>query len=423
MGHNRASSPVFRFRSYLTLIRLGIVAIPCAFLGLVADVPRLLAAHGVPVKTGIDVYEAMNSEPFAGKRVGLITNQTGVDSEGRRTIDIFAGRKDLKLVALFSPEHGISGSKDEAKIADAVEEKTGVPIFSLYGDTRRPTDDMLKGIDLLVFDMQDAGVRFYTYVTTMAYCMEAAAKNHIEFVVMDRPDPLGGVVIEGPMLDADRTSFTAYFPMPVRYGMTLGELARMFNAENHIGADLRVIKLQGWHRGEEYAQTALKWIPPSPNLRTLNESFLYPGIEIVQAGGVSVGRGTGTPFEVVGAPWIRGSELALELNRRKIPGVSFAATQFTPNDGVFRGQGCHGVKITVTDRSGLRSVRVGLEIADALHRTYPDQFQLGRIIALLGSQPTIAKLEHGSPPREIIASWGNDLDKFAKMREKYLLYH
>jgi uncharacterized protein YbbC (DUF1343 family) len=423
MGHNRASSPVFRFRSYLTLIPSTIVAILCASFGFATDAPRMLSAGGAPVKTGIGVYEEMNSEPFAGKRIGLITNQTGVDSDGRRTIDVFAGRKDLKLVALFSPEHGISGNKDEAKIGDAVDSKTGVPIFSLYGEARRPSDDMLKGIDVLVFDIQDAGVRFYTYVTTMAYCMEAAAKHRIEFVVMDRPDPLGGEVIEGPMLDAERTSFTAYFPMPVRYGMTIGELAQMFNAENHIGADLRVIRMQGWHRDEDYDQTELKWIPPSPNLRTVNEAFLYPGIEMLQAGGVSVGRGTDTPFEVVGAPWVRGDELAADLNRRAISGVRFAPTKFTPNDGVFKGQACNGVKIAVTNRNTLRSIRVGLEIADALHRTYPDQFQLEKIITLLGSQATIDRIKHGDPAADIIASWANDLDKFRKMREKYLLYH
>ena len=372
--------------------------------------------------TAIDVYEAMNSEPFAGKHIGLITNQTGVDFEGRPTVEYFVGRESFKLVTIFSPEHGIAGKAD-SDVADATLPGTGVPIYSLYGETRRPTDAMLKGIDLLIFDMQDAGVRFYTYVTTMAYCMEAAAKHHIPFFVFDRPDPLGGEVIEGPMLDADRTSFTGYFPMPVRYGMTLGELARMFNAENKIGVDLHVVTMKNWRRSETYDQTGLKWIAPSPNLPTLDAEFPYPGVEILQAGGVSVGRGTDTPFEILGAPWIRAGELAVALGRRKIPGVSFAPAQFTPRDGPYRGEQCQGVTISVTKRDQLQSMRMGIELADVLYRMYPQKFQLEKIIELLGSQSTIDRLKRGDPPAEIVSGWSADLDKFRAMREKYLLYH
>ncbi len=372
--------------------------------------------------TAVDIYEAMNSEPFAGKHIGLITNQTGVDFQGTRTIDYFAGRESVKLVAIFSPEHGINGNADSS-VADATLPGTGVPIYSLYGKTRRPTYEMLKDIDTLIFDIQDAGVRFYTYVTTMAYCMEAAAKHHIPFVVFDRPDPLGGEMIEGPMLDPDRTSFTGYFPMPVRYGMTLGELAKMFNAENHIGTDLRIFELKNWRRREAYDETGLKWIAPSPNLRTVNADFLYPGIEILQAGGVSVGRGTDTPFEILGAPWIHANDFAAELNRRKIPGVSFAPARFTPSDGLYGGQPCQGVTITIANRGELQSMRMGLEIADALRRMYPDKFQLEKIIELLGSQSTIDCLKRGDAPADIVSGWSADLDKFRKMRAKYLLYH
>lgn len=377
---------------------------------------------GEHTKTGMDVLEEQKFAPLRGRRVGLITNQTGVDSQGRRTIDVLAHAPGVKLVALFSPEHGIGGKAD-APVSDAIDVATGVPIYSLYGETRRPTDAMLKNVDALIFDIQDAGVRFYTYITTMAYSMEEAAKRHIPFYVLDRPNPLGGAVIEGPMLEAGRTSFTGYFPMPVRYAMTVGELAQMFDAEKKIGADLHVVAMQGWRRSDSYDRTGLRWIPPSPNLRTLDAAFLYPGLEILQAGGVSVGRGTDAPFEIVGAPWIRVAELAAALNRRKIPGVSFAPAEFTPEAGLYGGQACRGVTITISDRRSLRSMRMGLEIADTLHRLYPERFQLAKIIELLGSQATLDRLERGDAPAEIVAGWSRDLVEFRRMRERYLLYH
>ncbi len=415
---------MFRFRSQVilglttaSLINVAVLAAPRA-----PQPGQPLPPRADRVWLGVDVLEERNFDGLKGQRVGLITNQTGVDSRGRRTIDMLAGRSDVKLVAIFSPEHGVGGTAEGA-VANASDAATGVPIYSLYGETRRPTDSMLKGIDTLVFDIQDAGVRFYTYVTTMAYCMEEAAKHHIEFVVLDRPVPLGGEVIEGPVLDANRPSFTGYFPMPVRYGMTLGELAKMFNAENHIGADLEVFPLGNWHRGDAYDQTGLKWIPPSPNLRTVNEAFLYPGIEILQAGGVSVGRGTDKPFETLGAPWIEANAFAAALNRSEIPGVSFSSAEFTPNSDLYHGQLCRGVRITVTSRDSFRSMRVGLEMADVLHHMYTDHFDLDKINELLGSESTIDRLKRGDAPVDIIAGWTADLDKFRQMREKYLLYH
>lgn len=415
---------MFRFRSHRTFFLL---ASSVAFEAMVAFVPSVApqvqstSTVTSRVLTGIDLYGSMNSEPLSGKRIGLITNQTGVDSRGLRTSALFSHMRDVKLIALFSPEHGIEG-KAEGAVASGTDATNGVPVYSLYGEARRPTDAMLKGIDVLIFDVQDAGVRFYTYVTTMAYCMEEAAKHHITFIVFDRPDPLGGNVIEGPMLDADRLSFTGYFPMPVRYGMTMGELARMFNAENRIGADLQVMSMRGWKRGMAYDETGLPWIPPSPNLRTVNAAFLYPGIEILQAGGISVGRGTDAPFEMIGAPWIRADEFATVLNGRKIPGVSFAAAQFTPNANPYDGQICQGITISVTNRGSLRSIHVGLEIADALHKMYPERFHLEKMIELLGSQATIERLERGDRPADIVAGWSTDLDRFRRMREKYLLY-
>ncbi len=416
---------MFRYRSQLVLsLWVGFTVLPHESVARSGERPR--SFQTLPsrrVFVGVDVLEEQAFHLLRGKRIGLITNQTGVDFEGRRTIDVLASAQDVKLVALFSPEHGIAGKSQDATIADSTDKTTALPIYSLYGNTRRPTTEMLKGIDLLLFDIQDAGVRFYTYVTTMAYSMEAAASHHIPFVVLDRPDPLGGEVIEGPMLDPGRTSFTAYFPLPVRYAMTIGELAKMFNAENHIGADLQIVLTRNWRRRELYDQTGLAWISPSPNLRTFHENLLYPGVEILQAGGVSVGRGTDTPFEIIGAPWIQPEAFAAELNRRNIPGVRLKSTSFIPSEGPYEAENCGGVRIRITDRDSFRSIRLGLEIADALNRMYPQQFQLQKAIALLGSQSTIDRLMSGDAPASIIASWSADLDKFRKMREKYLLYH
>jgi len=417
---------MFRFRS-LRIFPLGaMLLVLCASAPASRGWPgarqtKLSGSAVQRTKTGIDVLEEQGYGPLRGKRVGLITNQTGVDSHGRRTVDVLAHAPGLQLAVLFSPEHGFGGRAD-AKIADARDAATGLPIYSLYGDVRRPTKAMLGSIDALVFDIQDAGVRFYTYVTTMAYCMEAATEDHIPFFVLDRPNPLAGIVIEGPMLDSDRISFTGSFPMPVRYAMTIGEFAQMFNAENRIGADLHVIAMQGWHRRLTYDQTGLAWIAPSPNLRTVDAAFLYPGLEILQAGGVSVGRGTDAPFEFLGAPWIRADEFLAALSRRKIPGVSFAPARFTPSEDPYSGQSCEGMTINITDRDALGSVRMGLEILDVLRRMYPTYFHVPSTIALLGSQSTIDHLARGESPADIVAGWSGDLGKFRQMREKYLLY-
>ncbi len=373
-------------------------------------------------KTGVDVLEAEKFASLRGKRVGLITNQTGLDWYGHRTIDLLARAEGVKLIAIFSPEHGIKGSAD-ATLANQADAATGLPVYSLYGATRRPTAEMLEGVDTLVFDIQDAGVRFYTYITTMAYSMEAAARQHIAFYLLDRPNPLGGEVIEGPMLDRDQLSFVGYFPMPIRYGMTMGELAQMFNAENKIGADLHVIAMQDWHRRDTYDMTGLAWIAPSPALRTLRAAFLYPGVEILQAGGVSVGRGTPAPFELFGAPWIDSAALLAALNARSVPGVQFAATTFTPASGLYSGTVCNGIAIELRDRASFQSILMGLEIASVLHRLYPQQFHVEKMIELLGSLAAVERLEQSDDPKEIVAGWAGDLERFRAMREKYLLYH
>jgi uncharacterized protein YbbC (DUF1343 family)/CubicO group peptidase (beta-lactamase class C family) len=381
-----------------------------------------IVSHSDQTKTGIDVLEGDHFAALRGKRIGLITNQTGVDAAGRRTIDGLAHADGVHLASIFSPEHGLVGQVD-ANVASTTDATTGLPVFSLYGETRRPTDEMLKGLDALVFDIQDAGVRFYTYTTTMAYAMEEAAKRHIAFYVLDRPNPLDGETIEGPMLDRDKRSFTGYFPMPVRYGMTLGELAQMFNAENVIGADLHVIAMQDWHRADRFEATGLTWIPPSPNLRSLNAALLYPGIEILQAAGVSVGRGTDAPFEVFGAPWIEPVATADELNRQFIPGVRFVPTRFTPTSDLYKGELCGGISLVITDRASVNSMLMGLEIAVLLNKKYPNDFHLAKIIELLGSSATLDRLKAGDAPSRIVLDWQAELDAFRKMRETYLLYH
>ena len=373
------------------------------------------------VQTGLDVLERQKFAPLRGKHVGLITNHTGLDSQGRSTADVLSRAAGVQVVALFSPEHGLAGRNDE-KISSTKDPSTGLPVYSLYGDTLRPTEEMLKGIDALVFDVQDAGVRFYTYTATMAYCMEEAAKRNIAFFVLDRPNPIGGEIVEGPMLDPDKTNFVGYFPLPVRYGLTIGELAQLFNTENHIGADLHVIAMKNWHRNYFFESTGIKWIPPSPNLRTTKGSILYPGIEILQNAGVSVGRGTPTPFEEFGAPWLDGDDVATALNGSRLAGVRFVGRLFIPIGGPYSGQRCGGVGMRITDRAAVRAMRVGLEIAVTLQKLYPKQFDPAKLILLLGNAETIQQLQAGVAPEEIVAGWGPSLAAFEQVRRKYFLY-
>jgi len=373
------------------------------------------------VQTGLDVLEAQKFAPLRNKHVGLITNHTGLDSQGRSIADLLSHAPGIHLVALFSPEHGLAGRSDE-KIASRKDASTGLPTFSLYGETMRPTDEMLRSIDALVFDVQDAGVRFYTYTTTMAYCMEEAAKHKIAFYVLDRPNPMGGAVVEGPMLDADKTSFTAYFPLPVRYGLTIGELAQFLNAENHIDCDLHVIAMKNWHRNYFFESTGARWIPPSPNLRTLKGAVLYPGIEILQNASVSVGRGTEAPFEEFGAPWINGEEVAAALNDRHLAGLRFANQPFIPVTGLYSGQRCGGVAVRITDRQAVRAMRMSMEIATILKKFYPGKFDVEKLLFLVGNAETIRELQAGTPPEKIVESWSADLKTFEQARKQYFLY-
>ena len=373
------------------------------------------------VQTGLDLLAAQDFAPLRGLRVGLITNQTGRDARGRSDLELLGAAPGVRVAALFSPEHGFYGDRDEI-VSSGAEPGTGLTIHSLYGATRRPTPAMLEGLDALVFDIQDVGARFYTYITTLAYAMEAAAGRGIPIYVLDRPDPITAVTVQGPMLDADRTSFTGYYPLPVRHGMTVAEVARYFNAEAGIGADLRVIPMRGYQRRAWFDQTGLPWVWPSPNLRSLVQATLYPGVALVEGANVSVGRGTDTPFELIGAPWIDGRELSRHLEARALPGVRFSPAEFTPQASVYRGKNCQGVRLTVTDRDALDSPALGIEIAAALQHLYPNDFRLDSTLGSIGSASVLAAIRAGDDPRAIAAGWQPELEAFLARRARYLLY-
>ena len=312
------------------------------------------------VKPGIDVLASQSFAPLAGKNIGVITNHTGRNAAGRSIIEILGRAPGVKVRAIFSPEHGLGGNLDE-KVASGRDPVTGLPVYSLYGEVKRPTPEMLRGLDALVYDIQDVGVRFYTYITTLAYSMEAAASHGLDFYVLDRPNPINAAAVQGPVLEPGLKSYVGYFALPVRYGLTVGELAKLFNQENRIGAKLQVVKMSGYQRELWFDQTGLTWVPPSPNLRTVTQTILYPGVAMVESANLSVGRGTTTPFEVVGAPWISGERLARYLNDRQIPGVSFTSVCFVPTSDRYRGQSCAGVRLRLTDRNLLDSPFLGIE--------------------------------------------------------------
>ncbi len=379
------------------------------------------AAPRGPVWTGIDVLREEGFRRLSGQRVGLLTNRTGRAMDGTSTIDLLAEAPGVDLAALFSPEHGIRGEL-EGPVPSGRDPRTELPIHSLYGGTRRPTEGMLRGLDTVVVDLQDAGARFYTYATTVAYVLEAAARNGLRVVVLDRPNPIGGRDVEGPRLDADSLGFTGYFPSPVRHGLTLGELARLFNGEREIGAALEVVPMRGWTRDHWFDETGLVWVDPSPNLRNLHQALLYPGIGAIEGANLSVGRGTDTPFEQIGAPWIDGTALARELNRARLPGLRVYPVSFTPEGSRFAGELCHGVFFLVTDRNALRPVRLGLEVATALHRLHGDLFELGAVTRLFGSRATTARIRAGDQTWEIAAAWDDGAAAWRRLSTPYLLY-
>ncbi|MGD0735114.1 MAG: serine hydrolase [Terracidiphilus sp.] len=410
---------------------------------------RRWAARNGDVKTGIDVLESDHFSELAdlakrhgGKlRLGLLTNQTGIDSAGRRTIDVLfhdapQAVPGLALTTLFSPEHGIAGQLDQPGVPSTVDAATGISIISLYGATdaqRRPSLDTLRTLDAVVIDLQDAGVRFYTYETVVGYFLEGAAKTGTEIVVLDRPDPITGAFVQGPLSDPGHESYIDYMPIPVRHGMTLGELARFFNMQRNLKAPLTVVAMQGWQRGDWFDSTGLTWINPSPNLRDLEEATLYPALGLFDSTNISVGRGTDTPFEIFGAPWIEEQGIAGEgmdaralarlLNRRSLPGVRFLAVDFTPQKPYpYAGELCHGIRVLVTDRNTLDAPELGIEIASALHRLYPEKFQLEKMKTLLINQAVLDELTAGHDPQRIAEGWRASLAAFEIEREKALIY-
>jgi len=322
---------------------------------------------------------------------------------------------------MFSPEHGLTGDLDRA-VSDGTDERTRLPVYSLYGRRQRPTAAELVGIDTLVCDLQDVGTRFYTYATTLGYALEAAAENRIRVVVLDRPNPVDGVTMEGPVLDAGRESFTACHRVPVRHGMTLGELARMFVGERHLATDLTVIPVEGWRRSDRWADTGLPWVNPSPNLRSAAANLLYPGFGLLETTNVSVGRGTDRPFEHLGAPWIDGPRLAAALEQAALPGVHFVPVRFTPTSSTHAGGDCGGVELRVDDPTRFESVRTGIEVARQLRRLYPSVWQSKPYLTLLGHQAAFDALERGEPTDPVVATWQAELAEFRARRAKYLLY-
>ena len=370
-------------------------------------------------ETGLDVLAASHFGILQGKNVGLITNHTGVDRLGRRNVDLMKAA-GIHVTALFSPEHGIGGTEDREGIGNGADAATGIKVLSLYGETRRPTPEMLRGIDALVFDIQDLGVRFYTYESTMLYAMQEAAKSKIPFYVLDRPDPITGIHVEGPMLDADKLSFVGAFPLPLRHGMTIGELAKMENGELRLGADLHVVEAAGWNREEWFDATGLPWVNPSPNIRSPNEALLYPGIAMLEySTNYSVGRGTQSPFEEVGADWMVGRDLAAYLAGRSIPGVRIYPMKFQPAASYFSGKTIDGVGFEVTNRDVFSSSRLGVEVGMALEHLYPGKIKWDTNKNLIGSSGVMSALTSGKDASDAARK---GLSEFEQIRHKYLLY-
>ncbi|WP_080848599.1 exo-beta-N-acetylmuramidase NamZ family protein [Cytobacillus gottheilii] len=386
---------------------------------------------GKSFQLGVEVLLDKEKDLIKGKKVGLITNPTGVDQSLNSIVDVLHEDPETDLVALYGPEHGVRGSAQAGEYVEYyIDEKTGLPVYSLYGATRKPTPEMLEGIDVLLFDIQDVGTRFYTYIYTMAYAMEAAKEKGIPFVVLDRPNPLGGLKVEGPVLDMKYSSFIGNYAIPLRHGMTVGELAKLFNEEFEIGADLHVVEMKGWKRSMYYSDTPLEFVMPSPNMPTLDTALAYPGGALIEGTNISEGRGTTKPFELIGAPFINGDELAKSLNGKKLPGVTFRAASFTPTFSKHAGTLSHGVQIHITDSDDFKPVEAGLHIVKTIHDLYPDQFEfraenssgISFFDQLMGNGWIREDIESGKTVDEMKNKWEDELRSFLKVRKQFLLY-
>ena len=392
---------------------------PCCLIVVIAAFFCSLSYLPGQVLNGIDNLVLSSFKPLDGLRVGLITNHSGRDKNGKSTIDLLHAASALKLVRLFSPEHGIRGTAD-GKVGDSIDRKTGLKIHSLYGKARRPQPSLLQGIDALVFDIQDIGCRFYTYISTMGNCMEAARSAKLKFFVLDRINPIGGNLVEGPILSGNR-SFTGYHEIPVRHGMTVGELAKLFVLDRFSGLDLTVVPLRNWKRDQMLADTGLPWVNPSPNIRNLNAAILYPGVGLLEFTNLSVGRGTATPFELVGAPYINSTRFSAALNQFNLPGVEFIPATFTPDTSLFQGSICSGVRIILRNQNA-NTVDLGVILGLTLRKLYPDKWNSTNLDKLLVHPPSAKAILTGKSLGEIKGLWLPDLAAFAEKRSRALIY-
>src|SRR6185312_12770485 len=414
-GHPDGKGNILRLRHEVATV------VAEALLGPAPTTQPVVQRASQPVLCGIDVLERENFKPLQGKRIALVTNHTGLDLNGNRTVDVLAKAEGVHLTKLFSPEHGLYGLVDE-KVADTVDPKTGLHVYSLYGKTEKPTPQMLQDVDAIVYDIEDVGARYYTYTTTMGLCMEAAAQQHIPMFVLDRPNPVTGLIVDGPLADEDKLGFIAFAPIPVSHGMTHGELARMFNDTRHIHCDLTVIPMRGWHRWMWFDDTGRMWTDTSPNIRNPTQALLYLGIGLLEGANVSVGRGTDQPFEMFGAPWIDGRKLADALNQADLPGLRFVPITFTPKSSKFAGKMCQGCYVETIDRTSVEPVRAGLTIACTLKHLFGKAFEIEKVGHLLRNAEVLKQLETTDDPRNLASVWQKELDGFKVMRQRYLMY-
>ncbi len=377
--------------------------------------------QGLNVQTGLDVLVANKFAQVQGKKVGLVTNHTGLDQQGRSNVALFRQAKGVQLLALFSPEHGFAG-KLEGQISEAQHHKSGLQIHNLYGENRKPSAQQLQGLGILVFDIQDIGCRYYTYISTMGLCMEAAAEQGLEFLVLDRPNPINGVDVAGPMRDADKQSFVAWHSLPIRHGMTVGELAQMFKAERKLNLNLQVLRLENWQRQDFWDHTGLPWVDPSPNMRSLNQALLYPGVAMLEFSNLSVGRGTDSPFEVFGSPWLDARAIARALNRAKIPGARFIPMRFTPSASKFAGQECQGIRILITQRQRFDPLLLGMQLAVQVRRLHSEVWEAETVNKLLCNDRVMQGILTGKDAKSLGQLWQKPLAEFIERRRPHLLY-